>query len=295
MNIQNENDITKLKAEIERLEEWQKEYKEWSNSNRKIVDNLLKKNKELQHKLIVNTIKSSGIDLKNRGETIIKIITASIENEEMRKRVETAPKDKITLNIEKGGYQLKVSTISSQTIGIYMSIEEIEDILKKLEISKEETTFTASIEEIKENKKGEVNREEQIQRNCEQIQQLLDKYPNRTIGVLRTAEDMCQIREKGTKEVLYEGNAEETLRELKRLLEPDPKLEDNNFKRIQEIAQQFPTSKMKIERVNKIFCRVHTNWGSITFGLDVFNDRIDENIEKVRKLFIEEDRKLKNK
>lgn len=295
MNIQNENDITKLKAEIERLKEWQKEYKEWSESNRKIVDNLLKKNKELQHKLIVNTVKSSGVDLNNREETIIKIITASIENEEMRKRVETAPKDKIALNIEKRGCQLKVSTIPSQTISIYMSTEEIEEILKKLEVSKEETTFTVSIEEIKENKKGEVNREEQIQRNCEQIQQLLDKYPNRRIGVLRTAEDMCQIKLKGTIRILYTGNTEETLRELKRLLEPDSRLEDNNFKRIQEIAQQFPASKMKIERENKTFCRVHTNWGSITFGLDVFNDRIDEDIEEVRKLFIEEDRKLKNK
>lgn len=65
-----------------------------------------------------------------------------------------------------------------------------------------------------------MNNEEQIQRNCEQIQELLKQHQNRKIAVLRLEPDKCQIREKGTKRVLYEGDTEATLLRLKEILEP---------------------------------------------------------------------------
>lgn len=213
-----------LQTEVERLQEWIKEYKKWSKNDAEIHQRTVKENEELTNKIIVDTVKSSGVDLNNREETIIKIITASLfKNEEMLRKVETAPIDKISLSVKERGYELIVSTIPSQTIGIYKTKEEIEEILKRLEIPKEETTTTSQAEEIKENQQTTTNNEEQIQRNCEQIQQLLEQHPNRKIGVLRTAEDICQIREKGTKKVMYEGTAEETLQELKKQLGTEQK------------------------------------------------------------------------
>ena len=131
-------------------------------------------------------------------------------------------------------------------------------------------------------------KEEQIQRNCEQIQQLLNKYPNRRISITRIEEDKCQIRLRNTKLIIFKGDTAETLHEARRLLEPDPKLEDNNFKRVQDIAKQFPQSKIMIERVNKEICRIHASWGSITFNLSVLNSRIERDIECVKEVFIEE-------
>lgn len=152
-----------LQIEIERLEEWIKEYKICSKSDAEIHQKTLKENKELTNKIIVDTVKASGVDLKNnREETIIKIIKASLfKNEEMLRKVETAPKDKITLNVEKGGYELRVSTIPSQIIRIYRTAEEIEEIMKKLEKPKEETTTTLQAEEIKESQENKANNEEE--------------------------------------------------------------------------------------------------------------------------------------
>jgi len=63
----------------------------------------------------------------------------------------------------------------------------------------------------------EIN-EEQIQKNCEEIQELIKQNPKSTISVLRIDIDRCQIKEKGTRKVLYEGNTEETLIKLKEML-----------------------------------------------------------------------------
>lgn len=60
--------------------------------------------------------------------------------------------------------------------------------------------------------------EEQIQRNCEEIQKLINQKPKSSISVLRTGADKCQIREKRTRKVLYEGNTEETFIKLKEMI-----------------------------------------------------------------------------
>lgn len=133
-----------------------------------------------------------------------------------------------------------------------------------------------------------MNRDEQIQRNCEQIDELLKQYPNRRISVQRIEEDKCKIKIRGTARIIYIGSTEDTLQELKRLLIPNPELIENNFKRIQEIGKQFPESTIKVERVNNKFCRVNTKLYSMTFELDAFNKNIDEDIEQVKNIYIKE-------
>lgn len=60
--------------------------------------------------------------------------------------------------------------------------------------------------------------EEQAQKNCEEMQKLIKQKTKSAISVLRIGIDKCQIREKGTKKILYEGNTQETLIKLKEML-----------------------------------------------------------------------------
>lgn len=91
--------------------------------------------------------------------------------------------------------------------------------------------------------------EEQIQKNCEEMQKLLDKYPYRKIGVLRTDINKCQIREKGTKKILYEGNTEETIVKLKEMLTT---ISQEN--KIEEITKDVLKSELpSIEQAKEIF------------------------------------------
>lgn len=73
--------------------------------------------------------------------------------------------------------------------------------------------------------------EEQIQRNCEEIDELRKKYPNRTIYVFRTDNDKCRIREIGTKKLLFEGNTGETLIKFEEMLKAE------QTKQIEEITK----------------------------------------------------------
>lgn len=113
-------------------------------------------------------------------------------------------------------------------------------------------------------------KEEQIQRNCEQIQQLLDRYPNRNITVIRTNEDYCYIKEKKSKKVIYTGETKDTLQELRRYLEPtqeEIKTANDNYNKIQELIKRFPKGTLEVIRININYYQLiykdeytETNW-----------------------------------
>ena len=73
--------------------------------------------------------------------------------------------------------------------------------------------------------------EEQIQRNCEEIQKLINQKPKSSISVLRTGIDKCQIREKRTRKVLYEEKTEESFIKLKEMLSTVSRCTSKNCER----------------------------------------------------------------
>lgn len=98
-----------------------------------------------------------------------------------------------------------------------------------------------------------MNSEEQIQRNCEQIQELLDRHPDRNITVMRKAVDYCYVKEKESKQVIYTGETGETLQELRTYLEPiqeEIKIADANYKKIQGLIKEFPKNTIEVTRIN---------------------------------------------
>lgn len=134
---------------------------------------------------------------------------------------------------------------SAKTVGCEFSkyIQLLEGRQKKIRKYKKEdikplTTAIVRVNDIYISENTNITNkeisEEQIQRNCEQIQELLNQHPNRTITVQRLEIDKCEIREKRTKKVLYEGNTEETLIKLKEMLSTVSK-EDVPVKTVKEI------------------------------------------------------------
>lgn len=95
--------------------------------------------------------------------------------------------------------------------------------------------------------------EEKIQSNCEKIQHILDRYPERNITVIRKSQDYCYIKVKKSKHVIYTGNTEETLKELRRYFEPtkeEIQEADSNYKIIQEEIKKFPRGTIDVRRIN---------------------------------------------
>ena len=117
---------------------------------------------------------------------------------------------------------------SAKTVGCEFSkyIQLLENRQKKIRKYKKEDikplpTVLEKTEEtyMRENTdKEEKIIEEQIQRNCEEIQKLINQKPKSSISVLRTGIDKCQIREKRTRKVLYEEKTEESFIKLKEML-----------------------------------------------------------------------------
>ncbi len=113
-------------------------------------------------------------------------------------------------------------------------------------------------------------KEEQIQRNCEQIQQLLDRHPERNITVIRTKEDYCYIKERKSKQAIYTGETRDTLQELRRYLEPtqeEIKTANDNYNKIQELIRRFPKDTLEVIRININYYQLiykdeytETNW-----------------------------------
>ena len=113
-------------------------------------------------------------------------------------------------------------------------------------------------------------KEEQIQSNCEQIQQLLNRHPERNITVIRTKEDYCYIKEKKSKKVIYTGETKDTLQELRRYLEPtqeEIKTANDNYNKIQELIRRFPKDTLEVIRININYYQLiykdeytETNW-----------------------------------
>ena len=131
-----------------------------------------------------------------------------------------------------------------------------------------------------------MDKEEQIQRNCEQIQELLNKHSNRKIGVLRTAEDMCEIREKGTKKIMYKGNTEQTLQRLKGILKENQLIEEGeeiigtekdiiiskvidkmNNKESKIILRETPKNEIKVKRKSNGRYSIAVKFITIDIGL----------------------------
>ena len=95
--------------------------------------------------------------------------------------------------------------------------------------------------------------EEQIQSNCEKIQKILDRHPERNITVIRKSQDYCYIKVKNSKHVIYTGNTEDTQKELRRYLEPtleEIQEADSNYKIIQEEIKKFPRGTIDVRRIN---------------------------------------------
>ena len=117
--------ISELEMEIIRLEDWKKEYEQWSESDKKFIDKLLKENKELKHKLIVSELKTKITEPKNnKEEIIIRIMIKYIKDKEMQ------------------DYVLIVGEVPSKAMCVRIPIEEIEHIFEMLVIAQEETTET---------------------------------------------------------------------------------------------------------------------------------------------------------
>lgn len=69
-----------------------------------------------------------------------------------------------------------------------------------------------------------------------EIQKLLKATPECKVSVMRTDVNWCQIKEKGTNKVIYEGNAEETLIKLREMLTAQ--------KRVEEIEKKLQPSEL---------------------------------------------------
>ena len=108
------------------------------------------------------------------------------------------------------------------------------------------TVIERAEENCIKNEEKEIS-EEQAQKNCEEMQKLIKQNPKSTISVLRTSIDKCQIREKGTKKIIYEGNTQETLIKLKELLT----IEQRN--KIEEITKNLlPLELPSVEESKEI-------------------------------------------
>lgn len=135
--------ISELETEIIRLEDWKKEYEQWSEGDRKFIDMLLKENKELKHKLIVSELKTKITEPKNnKEEIIIRIMIKYIKDKEMQKRAELVVKTATKLSKEDKDYVLIVGEVPSKAMCVRIPIEEIEHIFEMLVIAQEETTET---------------------------------------------------------------------------------------------------------------------------------------------------------
>ena len=134
--------------------------------------------------------------------------------------------------------------------------------------------------------------EEQIIYNCELIQNLLKQNPNRTIAVVKIDIDKCKIIEKGTNKLIYQGNTADTLQKLKDLLKPVSAIATENYKRIQEIVNEFPTGTITLERVDTNRCYIQINDGSYRFGQ---TSHIDRDIKEFEQMLINMLNKIKYK
>lgn len=151
MSENEEKDITRLQIEIERLQAVNEEHIKANKSLRENLDRQFIRNKQLKHKMIAKGIKINETYLKNNFEELIKIILiANIDNEEMRNKIEKIENDKMKLSKEKDGYRLNVTITPSQIMTTHMRIEDIEEILKEIQISKEDTISTTPAKEIAE-------------------------------------------------------------------------------------------------------------------------------------------------
>lgn len=96
-----------------------------------------------------------------------------------------------------------------------------------------------------------------------EIQKLLELTPERKVSVMRTDVNKCQIKEKGTRKVIYEGTATETLRELEKIL--DTTIVKENKKKVQKIVDTFPPDTIKVYMEEK-WCKVEIKYPSHELG-----------------------------
>ena len=96
-----------------------------------------------------------------------------------------------------------------------------------------------------------------------EIQKLLELTPERKVSVMRTDVNKCQIKEKGTRKVIYEGTATETLRELEKIL--DTTIVKENKKKVQKIVDTFPPDTIKVYMEEK-WCKVEIKYPSRELG-----------------------------
>ena len=96
-----------------------------------------------------------------------------------------------------------------------------------------------------------------------EIQKLLELTPERKVSVMRTDVNKCQIKEKGTRKVIYEGTATETLRELEKIL--DTTIVKENKKKIEKIVDTFPPDTIKVYMEEK-WCKVEIKYPSHELG-----------------------------
>ena len=94
------------------------------------------------------------------------------------------------------------------------------------------------------------------------IQRILELTPNRQVTVIRIDLDKCQIREKGTKKVIYEGTSIETLQQLEKILGT---LTELNKKRILEIANTFPPDTIK-GQIKGDWCYIYKTFSDLKYG-----------------------------
>lgn len=94
-----------------------------------------------------------------------------------------------------------------------------------------------------------ITNEEQAQKNCEEMQKLIKQNQTSAISIFRKDIDKCQIREKATKKVIYEGNTEKCLIKLKEMLTTGT--QEN---KIEEITKSIlPTELPSVEQAKDIF------------------------------------------
>lgn len=110
------------------------------------------------------------------------------------------------------------------------------------------------------------------------MQRILELTPNRKIGVLRIDIDKCQIREKGTHKIIYEGTVIETLHQLEKILGT---LTEVNKRRILEIVNTFPPNTIKVD-IKDDWCYIDKIYSdlqySTIFRISEFGGNTEDNL-----------------
>lgn len=166
------------------------------------------------------------------------------------------------------GRQKKIRRYQEENIKPLLTTAQVEETQQKIVNSKEQIK---GVEESTATKCANIR-----------IQRILELIPNRQVTVIRTDLNKCQIREKGTKKVIYEGTSIETLQQLEKILGT---LTELNKRRILEIVNTFPPDMIRVE-IKDNWCWIrkkYSDFSDMGFHIDELTRYGEDNLIRLSK------------